>query len=89
MNKLIKNSALIIFPQGNHFTYIQYPLLINNIINEELKFEITSEDEADFNKPVLFNNCANPITLSYINSATGYFSVNGQNNRNQRSAQNA
>ena len=39
----------------------------NNIINEELKFEITSEDEADFNKPILFNNCANPITLSYIN----------------------
>lgn len=38
-----------------------------NIINEKLKFEITSEDEANFSKPVLFNNCANPITLSYIN----------------------
>ena len=39
----------------------------NNIIDKELEFEITSEDEADFSKPVLFNNCANPITLSYIN----------------------
>lgn len=39
----------------------------NNIIDKELKFEITSEDEADFSEPVLFNNCANPITLSYIN----------------------
>lgn len=39
----------------------------NNIIDEELKFEITSEDDADFSKPILFNNCANPITLSYIN----------------------
>lgn len=39
----------------------------NNIIDKELEFEIISEDEADFSKPVLFNNCANPITLSYIN----------------------
>lgn len=39
----------------------------NNIIDRELEFEITSEDEADFSKPVLFNNCANPITICYIN----------------------
>ena len=39
----------------------------NNIIEKELEFEITSKDEEDFSKPVLFNNCANPITLSYIN----------------------
>ena len=39
----------------------------NKIIEKELDFKITSEDEADFNNPVLFNNCANPITLSYIN----------------------
>ncbi len=38
-----------------------------NLINSELEFEITSEDEADLNKPILYNNCANPITLSYIN----------------------
>ena len=53
----------------------------NNIINEELKFEITSEDEADFSKPVLFNNCANPITLSYINQniKTDYTMTDTQN----------
>lgn len=39
----------------------------NNIINGELKFEITSENQANFDKPILFNNCANPITLSYVN----------------------
>lgn len=52
-----------------------------NIINEELKFEITSEDEADFSKPVLFNNCANPITLSYINQniKTDYTMTDTQN----------
>lgn len=38
-----------------------------NIINEELEFEITSEDKIDLSKPILYNNCANPITLSYIN----------------------
>ena len=39
----------------------------NNIIYKELEFEITSKDEIDLSKPVLYNNCANPITLSYIN----------------------
>lgn len=39
----------------------------NDIIENELEFKITSEDEADLSKPVLYNNCANPITLSYIN----------------------
>ena len=37
MNKLIKDSALIIFPKGNHFTYLQYPILITNIIKEFIK----------------------------------------------------
>lgn len=53
----------------------------NNIIDKELKFEITSEDEADFSNPVLFNNCANPITLSYINQniKTDYTMTDTQN----------
>lgn len=38
-----------------------------NIIEKELEFEITSENNANLNKPILYNNCANPITLSYIN----------------------
>ncbi len=53
----------------------------NNIINEELKFEITSEDETDFSKPILFNNCANPITICYINQniKTDYTMTDTQN----------
>lgn len=39
-----------------------------NIINSSLDFIISSEDEADFNQPVIFNNCANPIVLSFVNS---------------------
>ena len=40
----------------------------NNIIENSLNFNITSEDTADLSTPTLFNNCANPITLSYKNS---------------------
>jgi len=52
-----------------------------NIINNELEFEITSENEADLNKPILYNNCANPITLSYINQniKTDYTMTDTQN----------
>lgn len=37
-------------------------------IENELNFEISSADEIDFSNPILFNNCANPITLCYVNS---------------------
>lgn len=43
-------------------------VLNENIIDNELNFEISSEDSIDLSKPILYNNCANPITLSYINS---------------------
>lgn len=39
----------------------------SNIIEKEIEFQITSEDNADLSKPILYNNCANPVTLSYIN----------------------
>ena len=38
-----------------------------NIIKDELEFNISQEDQTDLSKPTLYNNCANPITLSYIN----------------------
>lgn len=40
----------------------------DNLINSTLNFEISSKDEIDYSKPTLFNNCANPITLSYVNT---------------------
>lgn len=39
-----------------------------NKINDKLDLTITSQDEADLSLPILYNNLANPITLSYINS---------------------
>lgn len=40
----------------------------NNKIENNLEFTISSEDEIDYSTPTLFNNCANPITLCYVNS---------------------
>lgn len=38
-----------------------------NIINDRLDYTITSDDNTDLSKPVLYNNLANPIVLSYVN----------------------
>lgn len=37
INKLIAASALIVLKKANHFSYLQYPYLVNNIINEFIK----------------------------------------------------
>ncbi len=42
-------------------------LIEENEIHDNLDFNITSEDEANLDTPILYNNSANPITLSYIN----------------------
>lgn len=42
-------------------------IIEENLITDKLEFNITSENQADLNNPVLYNNLANPITLSYVN----------------------
>lgn len=42
-------------------------MIEENKIQENLDFIITSEDEANLDTPTLYNNLANPITLSYVN----------------------
>lgn len=39
-----------------------------NLIKDNITFETTSENDIDYSKPILYNNCANPITLCYVNS---------------------
>ena len=39
-----------------------------NIIQDSLSFYVTSESEANLDTPTLYNNLANPITLSYVNN---------------------
>ena len=42
-------------------------LIEENEIKDNLDFIITSENEANLDIPTLYNNLANPITLSYVN----------------------
>ncbi len=42
-------------------------LVDKNEIQDTLDFTITSDNEANLDTPTLYNNLANPITLSYIN----------------------
>ncbi len=37
INRLIKDSALIIYPNASHYSYLDYPILTNNILTEFLK----------------------------------------------------
>lgn len=39
-----------------------------NKIEKDLHFKISSEDEEDLSTPILYNNCANPISLSFVNN---------------------
>lgn len=39
-----------------------------DLIKDSITFKTTSESTMDYSTPLLYNNCANPITLCYINS---------------------
>lgn len=41
--------------------------LEENKLEDKLFFDVSSENTIDYSEAVLFNNCANPITLSYVN----------------------
>ena len=43
-------------------------IIEDNIILDKLEFNVTSEDIANLDTPTLYNNLANPIVLSYVNS---------------------
>ena len=40
----------------------------DNKIKDQLMFDVTSENTLDYSEAILYNNCANPITLSYLNN---------------------
>lgn len=42
--------------------------LEENKIDNNLHFKISSEENEDLSSPILYNNCANPITLCYVNN---------------------
>ena len=67
--KFIKNPDLgepnLYFKSINDFAKSE--IKEENKIGDELNFTISSQNNVDLTKPILYNNCANPITLSYIN----------------------
>lgn len=48
-------------------SFAESKLLNDNSFDKELIFNISSNNNEDLNTPTLYNNCANPIVLSYIN----------------------
>ena len=52
----------------NIYNFAKSDIVDNNLINDRLDFNIISEDEANLDTPTLYNNLANPIVLSYVNS---------------------
>lgn len=48
-------------------SFAENSIIEDNIFDKELTFNISSNDSEDLNSPTLYNNCANPIVLSYIN----------------------
>ena len=52
----------------NIYNFAKSDLIDSNLINERLDFNISSEDETNLDTPTLYNNLANPIVLSYVNS---------------------
>ena len=52
----------------NIYNFAKSDIVDSNLITDRLDFYISSEDEANLDTPTLYNNLANPIVLSYINS---------------------
>ena len=52
----------------NIYNFAKSDIVDSNLINDRLDFNVTSEDEANLDTPTLYNNLANPIVLSYVNS---------------------
>lgn len=49
-------------------SFAKSDLVEENLIKDSLDFTITSEDETNLDTPVLYNNLANPLTISYVNT---------------------
>lgn len=48
-------------------SFAENSIITDNVFDNELNFNISSNDSEDLSTPTLYNNCANPIVLSYIN----------------------
>lgn len=54
------------FKSINQFAKSEF--IEDNLIQDSIDFAISSEDSTNLDTPILYNNLANPITLTFINS---------------------
>ena len=66
-NKSYENTLKSLYYK-NISNFAKSDIIDENLINNRLDFNITSDDEANLDKPTLYNNLANPIILSYVNN---------------------
>ena len=50
------------------YNFSQSDIAEENLITDFFEFTVSSSDEADLSTPTLYNNLANPLTFSYVNS---------------------
>lgn len=50
-----------------------------NAVNDSLYFSISSEETTNLDTPILYNNCANPITLTYVNIVKDTYTTDDAN----------
>ena len=65
-NSPILGEPKLYFKSINDFA--KSDIIEENLINDTLNFEISSSDHTVLDSPILYNNLANPITLSFINN---------------------
>lgn len=51
----------------NIYNFAKSNIIENNLINNKLDFNISSESKTNLDTPTLYNNLANPIVLSFVN----------------------
>ncbi len=71
IDNIVFDSPSLIGTQNLFFksvhSFTKNEIIEENLISDKLEFQITSNDSDPLSSPVLYNNLANPITLSYIN----------------------
>ncbi len=71
IDNIVFDSPSLIGTQNLFFksvhSFTKNEIIEENLIADKLEFQITSNDSDPLSSPILYNNLANPITLSYIN----------------------
>lgn len=70
--KILNTPLLLVYGEPNLYykninNFANSTITDENLITDSLDFQVTSADEANLDSPILYNNLANPIVLSFVN----------------------